>query len=1536
MDHRTGMPHKWLYSNDDHWSHSEYDTIYKHYTEGLPQQAKQQKASSSKIVDVNPVKSVSSSSSATTAKREQKNVVSKSSKHVETTTTTTTAAAPSSAAVTEKRKETVAEVQQVTQPGKVAAMVDAINKQLEHAKKQFQHTAAAVPSAAAAAAASTEASELSSSLLTSANAFRVAVGHSIVAQVQEMRSFAANTATQAAGKVKEVLPISKEADGDSGSFSVAELKSQLSITARRGASLVVEGANTAANTAVAVAGRSASAVVDGAGAAATFASRSGSVVLDRASSAANTAAIVTSRGASVVAEGAGVAATAASKGASRVAEGAGAAANTAVTVAGRSASAFIDGASTVSNTAVSVASRGASAVADGAGTAATVASQQAAELLTKAESFSTTLGSAVLSQAAEFKKAASNALHSMKQGETTTTTAAAAPRTSEKKKATATATATKSVSKAIAAPAPKQTVVAKKTKTPAAKSSTIERNGVNNALSAAAAAAAAAPKFIGATTGAVVDGATAAASTAAQQAGVLLGRADAFKNSLGGAVLSQASNFKNAANEALSNTKKAITSTPAAAPAAAPAPAADKKKDAKSVKKADASAASAPSISMPRFFSNSAAKPVATASQPTAKKQQKGQQQQQQREEKQSAILLARAESFRQTLGHAVLSQVSAFKQAAVNAKSSLPTLPALRIPSIGSPTTASSSAKQAKTAAKAALSTAQKQSKNATKPAKTAVKTSSADTKKQNTPSASPLSKATVLAESLSKDVVVMKDAIVAAFAWKPTTLVQGTASSSSSSLTTTSSKDVSSSKTNNSKKGRAATATAAAAGAGVATASPLWGWANTIVHPVTKTSTASASPEKTSWFTAKQATVPEKTSWFTGKAATTPEKTSWFPSTSGTSAAAPSSSQWGWNPSTYFSPSSSAPSGTKTPSPSPAPFGWSPRNFAPASPSSSSSTKNGAAANAQWNWAPTNFFPITSSTTNPQWSWNPTSFSSTPRVALIAAGLIGFAYILGVAWQKVNSSAANNNGEFSLTQGALDTASAATTSSSGNSREVIGLELAAATAAAAGVSSQSGTSSPSSTSTDGFSSNIFDRNVSLGPSSDLYDGPALSGAGAASAAASTVGRSREELIAESQRRINAAKDALAKVEKQKAEAAAAAAAAEERVAMQEQAMMAAQKAAATAAASKTSKTSSSSATTTATKKEKSIADSFDMVRNLIHSAALVQDWGTPLVTKYDPLQNAIGTITSSKWELSDWAGPNKYCPVTDVLQGLTSVQPASEAASKYDPLSSSIKSMSTSSWTGPTRDRTKSPLRDEKYDVVAALFAAIMLQKEPPLRKNQNKSDTAWDPVAAVLDAAQGWQPPQPRSFKTNSKNGSVTISEADKYDLTASLMAGLYTIKAPTMKNEPGRRWDPVSFLLKGWAAEWEGTAADVRRPVSPTYDPAAGMKGAESPKVRSKYDWAQAVLQSEAPKDTISTSRQRGSGGDNGSQSGGGKRAWLMRASSSLKERVPKMLKWNQEKVEVVVVEKNSGSDSEEAVVIAVGSVTRAVGSDRDDY
>jgi hypothetical protein len=1317
MDQKTGMPQKWLYSNDNHWSHTEYDAIYKFYTEELPAvKVQQQKRKSQQHVPQASSSSASSSASLFSTKEQKKAVIKP--------TTITAANTASAAAVMEKRNEVRAEVEKVTQPpGKVAAMVEAINKKIESIRQQQQIDK---PQGAAATtvkqaknvqgSASGSVATSSESLLTSANAFRVAVGQSIISQVNEMRSFIATKTAASAPQTnnvnvqttnkKKTSTVTTNNEANNSSLTVAKLKSRVSDITGKGVSTLADGANTIATTVSTMAVRGAAAVVGG----------------------FNTVAA------------------------------------TAVDVAGRSthtvshsASAFVGGASSAVNNAAVLAGHGASAVADGASTAATAAAQVAGDLLIKTQSFTNTLGSDVVIQGNELKKAASSAWESTKQSDKSTATATT----------TTVSTARSSYKKSTAKPpAPKVmvTTATKKTSTSAKSAATSE---LKNSLSTAAAAA-------------------------SQQAGVFLSKADVFKNTIGDAVVNQASSFRNAANDALENTKKAITSR-LPAPAAAPAKA-EKKKDTSAKPVKTTSAVSSPIVKKLSFFSSSSAKPEKAPQ--AAKKLAQPAPSQQKQQQQVSVALLARAEAFRQTLGHAVLSQASAFKQSAIDAKNALPTtLPSIKFNSTSAAGGTGSAASTSKQNQPPDFRQTQAAKVASAKSTKTSSKTS--------------VDAAAGLVQNLGKDVLVMKDALVAAFKWQPTTLAQANASTTTT--TTSKSKEAS---TKSSKNG-------AAGGGGAATASPLWGWANIIVHPTTPS--ISSTPEKTSWFTGKQAATPEKTSWFPGTGTGSSSLWGWKPTIVHPMTSSTSGGGF-WNPTSYFSGGGSNSAGASNSATSPQ-FSWSPQNFAPSPPSSSS--KNAV---------------------NPQWSWNPAAFPSTPRVALIAAGLIGCAYILGAAWTRVHDIKKSNN------DGGIDGASPLSSSSSFDSKGALD--------GGDGIDNNES----STVAMNPFSSSIYDRDVSYGPSSNLFDGPGLSGAGAATAAAPVIGRSREALIAESQRRINVAKEALAKV----AEA--------EQMAKQKQLEQE------QATSSDKDEITANTANAASNKQKKSKADSFDMFRSII--------------------------------------------------QALSSVP--SELPAKYDPVSSSIKEITKNeSWTGPARDRSQKPLREEKYDVVAALFSAIMQQKEPPLRKhekNKHKNTTSfsssWDPVAAALDAAAGWQPPQPRKTTTtsgNNTNAGHSIGDQDKYDLTASLMAGLYTINPPRM-DDGGAKWDPLTFVLASWAANLEHVSS---QPVSPTYDPAAGMKGAEPSVVRSKYDWAQAVLKSEPPESSTKD--------DGDTSKRGGKRKWLM---STLKENVPNVLNWKgeekQEQQQENKSRKESGNETVDDILADIGSVSTAIGTDRDEY
>ena len=254
---------------------------------------------------------------------------------------------------------------------------------------------------------------------------------------------------------------------------------------------------------------------------------------------------------------------------------------------------------------------------------------------------------------------------------------------------------------------------------------------------------------------------------------------------------------------------------------------------------------------------------------------------------------------------------------------------------------------------------------------------------------------------------------------------------------------------------------------------------------------------------------------------------------------------------------------------------------------------------------------------------------------------------------------------------------------------------------------------------------------------------------------------------------------------------------------------------------------------------------DKYCVVKDLLHTANMVEEWGPDAAaSKYDPLDGTVGTIAASTWVAADWSGPSKYCPITALTQ--TSVpskaNDSTRAMSKYDPLAASL------TWTDASGSRSRSnPIRTgDKYDVVGALFSAFMAFADPPPPRRDDVAIAAWDPVAVALDAIAGYQPPQPR----RSSGGS------SKYDPAVEMLSSLNALQPPK-QSDGGARWDPLSWLLSGWAAEeWQGVGgaeggASVRA-VAARYDPLEDVKRVQPTRVVSKYDWAQAVLQSAAPQ------------------------------------------------------------------------------------
>lgn len=155
-------------------------------------------------------------------------------------------------------------------------------------------------------------------------------------------------------------------------------------------------------------------------------------------------------------------------------------------------------------------------------------------------------------------------------------------------------------------------------------------------------------------------------------------------------------------------------------------------------------------------------------------------------------------------------------------------------------------------------------------------------------------------------------------------------------------------------------------------------------------------------------------------------------------------------------------------------------------------------------------------------------------------------------------------------------------------------------------------------------------------------------------------------------------------------------------------------------------------------------------------------------------------------------------------------------------------------------------------RYDAWKDLVAAVQAWE---VAKGRSKYDpfasvSSWQAptgrskycaVAAALDAAAGWEPPRGTS----------------PYDPMPALLA----LEAPTKAASAGA-WDPLAWLLDGWAAnsgDWQvGGASQLRNIEAPTgsskFDPAAGgaLRSVSAPSRRAaKYDPLKDVLAGQKP-------------------------------------------------------------------------------------
>lgn len=158
--------------------------------------------------------------------------------------------------------------------------------------------------------------------------------------------------------------------------------------------------------------------------------------------------------------------------------------------------------------------------------------------------------------------------------------------------------------------------------------------------------------------------------------------------------------------------------------------------------------------------------------------------------------------------------------------------------------------------------------------------------------------------------------------------------------------------------------------------------------------------------------------------------------------------------------------------------------------------------------------------------------------------------------------------------------------------------------------------------------------------------------------------------------------------------------------------------------------------------------------------------------------------------WAFAEWAG----------------------STSKYDPLAQAIKASVTSTWQAPSRAVNG----QESYDPLAALVHLVTHMQAPVAPTDGSDS---WDPVAAARQAARDYRPPPTRAQERAA--GVVA-----KYDPLPGALAAALALEAP-QRGDGGARWDPVSWLLDGWAGDWEESTSASGG--GHAYDPLAGING-----------------------------------------------------------------------------------------------------------
>jgi hypothetical protein len=142
-------------------------------------------------------------------------------------------------------------------------------------------------------------------------------------------------------------------------------------------------------------------------------------------------------------------------------------------------------------------------------------------------------------------------------------------------------------------------------------------------------------------------------------------------------------------------------------------------------------------------------------------------------------------------------------------------------------------------------------------------------------------------------------------------------------------------------------------------------------------------------------------------------------------------------------------------------------------------------------------------------------------------------------------------------------------------------------------------------------------------------------------------------------------------------------------------------------------------------------------------------------------------------------------------------------------------------------------------KYDPLPAFFAAVAAG-------GSRRGAARYDPLAGLLETAGSpdWQGPTGRGryCPLAAALDAAAGWEAPKGDAKYCPLPGVLAAEAPSKASAGGsRRWDPLAWLLDGWAANssgWEpaGHAA------APRFDPAGALLHADAPSRsrRSKFD------------------------------------------------------------------------------------------------